>query len=165
MIGNAKRPISQTQQANLAWLERALQSHWELGKQLMLCWSRHEHGIQLLHAPYHFLGRFSASLSDCPPDDRLDALNGRFIRQLLSGARQLTPADLQSTARRLQLLPVVIELPLPIGGDRAVQAAVDTLIQRYSISYVKARPVLLFDVVNFTLFAPFEQTSQLNSLS
>ena len=89
----------------------------------------------------------------------------RFIRQLLSGSRYLSPGEFHSAARRLQLLPAVIALPLPAHDELPVRQAVDQLIQRYSISYVEARAVLLFDIVNFSLYAPFEQTSQLNSLS
>ena len=37
--------------------------------------------------------------------------------------------------------------------------------KRYGLSYVESRAVLLFDIVEFSLFTPFEQASQLNSLS
>jgi len=46
-----------------------------------------------------------------------------------------------------------------------VLLAVEQLIKRHSISYVDSRAVLLFDIVDFSLYSPFEQTSQLNSLS
>ena len=51
--------------------------------------------------------------------------------------------------------------------DQASQAvaAVEQLIKRYGLSYVDSRAVLLFDIVNFSLYTPFEQASQLNSLS
>ncbi len=47
----------------------------------------------------------------------------------------------------------------------SLRQAIDEMIKRYSITYVKSRAVLMLDIVNFSLFTPFEQTSQLNSLS
>jgi hypothetical protein len=63
------------------------------------------------------------------------------------------------------LAPVNIKLPDSVEGQPELHAAIDGLIKRYSINYVKSRAVLLFDIVNFSLASPFEQTSQLNSLS
>jgi hypothetical protein len=42
---------------------------------------------------------------------------------------------------------------------------VEQVIKRYGLSYVESRAVLLFDIVDFSLYTPFEQASQLNSLS
>jgi hypothetical protein len=42
---------------------------------------------------------------------------------------------------------------------------VEQIIRRYGISFVERRGVLLFDITDFSLFSPFEQASQLNSLS
>ena len=38
-------------------------------------------------------------------------------------------------------------------------------MKRFSIAHVEERAVALFDIVDFSLFRPFEQASQLNSLS
>ena len=42
---------------------------------------------------------------------------------------------------------------------------IDALVRRYSLSYVEDRAVALFDIVNFSLFSPLEQVTQLNSLA
>jgi hypothetical protein len=39
------------------------------------------------------------------------------------------------------------------------------VIKRYGLSYVESRAVILLDIVDFSLYTPFEQASQLNSLS
>ena len=39
------------------------------------------------------------------------------------------------------------------------------MIRRYGINYVPSRAVTLFDIVGFSLLTPFEQMTQLNSLS
>ncbi|MEQ8517111.1 MAG: hypothetical protein RIC38_16055, partial [Chromatocurvus sp.] len=46
-----------------------------------------------------------------------------------------------------------------------VVAAVEQIIRRYGLGYVSSRAVLLFDISDFSLRTPFEQASQLNSLS
>jgi hypothetical protein len=61
--------------------------------------------------------------------------------------------------------PTFIKLPTALGEEPEVQAAVEQIIKRYGIGYVASRAVLLFDIVDFSLFTPFEQASQLNSLS
>lgn len=157
--------LGTVQETNLRFLDERLKHHWCLGKNIILCWAIHKDGVQILLAPHHYLGNFSASLNDCSPPDRLDALNGRFIRRLISGSRQLSDDEFQGTARRFQLTPEIVRLPIMLAQNKAVFDAVDQCVQRYSINYVKSRAVMLFDIVDFSLVTPFEQTSQLNSLS
>lgn len=152
-----------SRRSRLRAFEEALREQWRLGQNIILCWCPMPEGIYLLLAPHYYLGQFS-SLSEAAPADRLDMLNGRFIRQLISSGRQMGEADFFSTAKRLGLEPQLIESQLP-GDDPATCAAIEQLVKRYSISYVESRAVLLFDIVDFSLFTPFEQSSQLNSLS
>jgi hypothetical protein len=152
-------------QVQLCEFEEALREQWRLGQNILLCWCVTEAGALLLVAPHYYLGNFSASLSDTSPTDRLDLLNGRFIRQLIAGRRLMSAEDLASTARRLQLTPTLIRSPISLAADAATLDAAEQLIKRYSISYVDSRAVLLLDIVDFSLYSPFEQTSQLNSLS
>jgi hypothetical protein len=153
------------QQSNLRHIDQALKQHWNLGQNILLCWCLDGKSIQVLPAPHYFLGQFSASLNDCQPVDRLQALNGSFIRNMISTARQLTLEDFNGAASRLQLSPVSIALPAPLGQNAELIADIEQLVKRYSINFVQSRAVMLFDIVDFSLVSPFEQTSQLNSLS
>lgn len=153
------------QRGNLRFLEHALREQWSLGRNIVLCWAHSDRGIEILKAPHYFLGWYSASLNDCHVEDRLEALNGDFIRKLIAGPRHMKCRELRSTGRRLELEPALIELPAPMSEEPAVIAEVDALVRRFSISFVESRAVLLFDIVDFSLFSPFEQTSQLASLS
>lgn len=152
-------------QPQLRDFEEALREQWRLGQNIMLCWCVVEEGALLLVVPHYYLGNFSASLSDASPTDRLDLLNGRFIRKLIAGRRLMSADDLAGTARRLQLTPTLIRSPINAAADDGTLEAAEQLIKRYSISYVDSRAVLLLDIVDFSLYSPFEQTSQLNSLS
>lgn len=149
----------------LRYLDRYLKQHWNLGQNIMLCWTMDETGIQVLVAPHYFLGNFTASLTDCAPVDRLDALNGSFIRKLIAGSRFLPPHEFNGAACRLELIPLQVDMPVLLPLNMALVRAIDGIVRRYSITYVKSRAVLLFDIVNFSLATPFEQSSQLNSLS
>jgi hypothetical protein len=146
-------------------LEEALRDHWRLGQNILLCWCAVENGIAVLVVPHYYLGQFSGSLSDSSPIDRLDLLNGRFIRQLIAGPRLMNAEDFFSTAHRLELEVTNIASKIDAAADIDTLLAVEQLIKRHSISYVDSRAVLLFDIVDFSLYSPFEQTSQLNSLS
>lgn len=146
-------------------LEEAIREQWRLGQNIILCWCPVPDGIQLLIAPHYFLSNFSASLSDGSPTDRLDILNGRFIRRLISGCRMMNWEDFASTARRLGLESVAISGSVTGDSPQELLQAAEVLITRYGISYVESRAVLLFDIVDFSLYSPFEQTSQLSSLS
>lgn len=149
----------------LGYLDDRLKQHWNLGQNILLCWSLDGHGFHLLVAPHYFLGNFTASLTDCAPVDRLDALNGNFIRSLIAGSRYLPMGEFLGAASRLELTPTRLSLPVSLNPHPALIQSINDLVKRYSISYIKSRAVLLFDIVNFSLVTPFEQTSQLNSLS
>lgn len=162
---SARTSVGIIQQANLRCLDKAFKQHWNCGENILLCWCLDGKGVQVLPAPHYFLGQFSAGLNEGGTIDRLDALNGNYIRELISGPRQLSPDDFAGAARRLQLSPITVQLPVPLAHKPELFSAIDEMIQRYSINFIDSRAVLLFDIVDFSLVSPFEQTSQLNSLS
>jgi hypothetical protein len=162
-LGSYKLGVAQ--RGNLRYLEDEIRKHWGLGQNIVLCWCPVPSGVLLLFAPHYFLGQFTDSLNAGKPADRLEELNGSFIRKLISGDRKMEEDDFYSTARRFEITPTFVKLPVPIVDESSTWQAVEELIQRYSISYVESRAVLLFDIVDFSLYSPFEQASQLNSLS
>lgn len=162
-ITNFKLGVAQ--RGNLRYLEDEVRKFWGLGQNIVLCWCPVSTGVMLLFAPHYFLGQFTDSLNNGRPADRMEELNGNFICKLISGDRRMSEDEFNSTARRFEITPTFVKLPVPIANEPSSWPAVEELIQRYSISYVESRAVLLFDIVDFSLYSPFEQTSQLNSLS
>ena len=77
----------------------------------------------------------------------------------------MAPGMLAKTAHVLEVEPLHIPLPHAMTKGNLSPDIVDDLIRRYSISYEEDRAVILFDIVEFSLFTPFEQITQLNSLS
>ncbi|MFV8820040.1 hypothetical protein [Haliea sp. E17] len=151
-------PISIVQRGNLKTLEQTLRKQWRLGQNIVLCWSADPRGLLVIFVPHYFLGNYCA-------DDAEHRGNEQYIRELVSGGRRMQRDELFAVSERLGVAPTFIKLSTALVEEARLLAEVDQLIRRYGISYVDERAVLLFDIVEFSLFTPFEQASQLNSLS
>lgn len=162
--GNAESTVSIVQRGNLKALEAALRKQWRLGQNIVLCWSADERGLLVIFVPHYFLGNYCARVGD-ESDGSADLDNEAFVRHLISGRRRKQRNELFAIAERLDVAPGFIKLEAPLAEEAPVQDAVEQLIKRYGLSYVSDRAVLLFDIAEFSLFTPFEQASQLNSLS
>jgi hypothetical protein len=152
--------ISIVQRGNLKALETTLRKQWRLGQNIVLCWSPTDNGILVLLVPHYFLGNYSAAQSH-----RDENCNEEFIRQLISVRRCKPREEFFEVATRLGVSPTFIKLSEPLAEEPKVVESVEQIIKRYGISYVSNRAVLLFDIAEFSLCTPFEQASQLNSLS
>lgn len=154
--------ISLVQRGNLKMLEQTLRKQWRLGQNIVLCWSADERGLLVLFVPHYFPGNYCA-VERNNADDGMD--NESFFRELVSGGRRKARKELFAIAARLDVSPSFIKLNTALAEEAAVLTEVEQLIKRYGISYVDSRGVLLFDISGFSLCTPFEQASQLNSLS
>jgi hypothetical protein len=72
---------------------------------------------------------------------------------------------MQKVARLLEVDPIHIPLRQPLTGSDVETQIIEKMVRRYGINYVASRAVTLFDIVGFSLLTPFEQMTQLNSLS
>ena len=152
--------ISIVQRGNLKTLEKTLRKQWRLGQNIVLCWSSDERGLLVILVPHYFLGNYCAMDQAGKADDY-----EVFVRDLISGQRRKSREELFAVAERLDISPTFIKLSSALAEDEKVLDAVEELIRRYGLSFVETRAVLLFDIASFSLFTPFEQASQLNSLS
>ena len=152
--------ISLVQRGNLKTIETTLRKQWRLGQNIVLCWSATDNGLLLLMVPHYFLGNFTASTGP-------DGINTResFVRRLISGRRRKQRDEFFEISERLGVSANFIKLPTPLEDEPAINSRIEEIIRRYGISYVASRAVLLFDIAQFSLYTPFEQASQLNSLS
>jgi len=156
--GQGSDAISLVQRGNLKTLEKTLRKQWRLGQNIVLCWSADERGLLVIFVPHYFLGNYCA-------DDAEHSGNEPYIREMISGQRRKTRDEMFAVSRRLEVAPTFIKLNTALSEEPLVLDAVEQLIRRYGLSYVEKRAVLLFDIVEFSLHTPFEQASQLNSLS
>ncbi|MFT6289151.1 MAG: class 3 adenylate cyclase [Alcanivorax sp.] len=155
--------VSIVQRGNLKTLEKTLRKQWRMGQNIVLCWSSDERGLLVILVPHYFLGNYCASTGGELSDPVSD--NEAFVRDLISGSRRKTRDELFSVSQRLDISPTFIKLSSELSENEKVLDAVEELIRRYGLSFVEVRAVLLFDIADFSLCTPFEQASQLNSLS
>jgi hypothetical protein len=157
------------QRSNLLELDRQFYAHWNLGQNLVLAWSPTRDGVQLLVVPHYAVASYGASYGagaqPAADDPRAESPAHQFIMHLLSGARQFTSRQMHNATRLLGVEPAAVPLRQPLSASPDETAAIERLVKRYSVSYVRNRAVALFDIVGFGLLGPFEQMNQLNSLS
>jgi hypothetical protein len=149
------------QRSNLVHLERCLHGHWSLGQNNILSWAPLDEGILILVLPHYAIAEFTSA----QPGSNPPRVSPAFITELISGDRQLNFEQMQKVARLLEVKPVYLPLRQPLSGHPVETQIIEKMIRRYGISYVASRAVTLFDIVGFSLLTPFEQMTQLNSLS
>jgi hypothetical protein len=149
------------QRSNLVHLERMLHQHWSLGQNNILSWASLDEGILILVVPHYAIAEYTTPRADNLPP----RVSARFVTELISGERQLTFTQMQKVARLLDVQPVYVPLREPLSGHPVETQIIEKMIRRYGINYVASRAVTLFDIVGFSLLTPFEQMTQLNSLS
>lgn len=149
------------QRSNLSHVEASLRSHWSLGQNSILSWSPLDDSILILVVPHYAIAEYTS-----PQDGTLPPkVSPRFITELISGDRQLSITQMQKVARLLNIEPIKIALRVPLEGSVVETRIIEKMIRKYGINYVPSRAVTLFDIVGFSLLTPFEQMTQLNSLS
>ncbi len=151
------------QRSNLIHLERCLNKEWSLGANSILSWSPLDDGVLILVVPHYAIAEYTAAPAD---DSELpQKVSARFITELISGDRQLTLTQMQKVSRLLNVKPKFIALRQALSDNLVETQIIEKMIRRYGINYVASRAVTLFDIVGFSLLTPFEQMTQLNSLS
>lgn len=154
-------------------LDQALHALWALGRNVVLVWTPSGRGIDVLVIPhYAILDSYGmAALGDVSGDPfdyfAADFSDGRpksFIEDVISSPKLVARNQLAHIARVLGFEPRHVPLPFVPGKGLRLDA-IETIVKRYSISYVEDRAVALFDIVGFSLYSPLEQVTQLNSLA
>jgi len=149
------------QRSNLVYLETCLHQHWSLGQNNILSWTALDDGILILVVPHYAIAEYTS-----PQDGAEHArVSARFITELISGERQLSLPQMQKVSRLLNVEPIRVPLRQALSGHPVETQIIEKMIRRYGINYVASRAVTLFDIVGFSLLTPFEQMTQLNSLS
>jgi hypothetical protein len=149
------------QRSNLVHLERSLHAYWSLGQNNILSWAPLDEGILILVVPHYAIAEYTSSKHGSTPP----RVSPAFITELISGDRRLNFEQMQKVARLLDVKPVYVQLRQPLSGHPVETQIIEKMIRRYGINFVASRAVTLFDIVGFSLLTPFEQMTQLNSLS
>ena len=166
-ISSISDDMSLSARSNLIFLDRCLHTQWGLGQNVLLNWCPQKDGIDLLVVPHYGIAAHAAeeNVTDGGAPTQAAQPSESFFKSLLSGQRQLHPSQMDKVARLLSIERTHIPLRHSVADSPSEQRVIERMIKRYSISYVPSRAVALFDIVGFGLLRPFEQMTQLNSLS
>ncbi len=151
------------QRSNLVHLEQCLNNEWSLGANTILSWTPLDDGILIIVVPHYAIAEYTAGSSSTARVPH--KVSARFITDLISGNRQLTTEQMKKVARLLGVEPRFIPLRQPLTDQPVETQIIENMIRRYGITFVASRAVTLFDITGFSLLTPFEQMTQLNSLS
>lgn len=155
--------MSLKERSDLIYLDKCLHRLWKLGQNVILCWCPEDGGITLVTIPHYAVGGNARGAS--PGNGEAPAPSEDFLKALLSGRRRLSPRHVEHVVRLLGAEKTHLSLRAPLAENAAYERIIETMVKRYSITYVPSRAVALFDIVGFGLLTPFEQMIQLNSLS
>ena len=154
------KDLTVAEHSNLIDLDNLLHDSWALGEKLVLGWAPSNGGIALLIAPHYFL----ADQIQSAPFGSV-SLDQGIYRELVSSPKQREYQRLEQLASELGLSVVHAPMQHSLSGHTREIEAIERIVRRYSLNYSDNRAVALFDIVGFSLLTPFEQMTQLNSLS
>lgn len=164
--------LSPTQKGFLRTLDAVLFEHWNLGKNLVLAYSRKSHALELLVVPFTLPLQVVKRRPHLPnrglTNDTVHSERGSssqpLVEHLLSGPITLPVEQLIEASELFGTPPVTVPMPIDLSTAQFPTNAVEDLIKRYSFRYVKNSAVILIDIVGFSLYDALEQATQLNSL-
>jgi hypothetical protein len=163
--------LSDQERANLEAVDQALRSLWDLGRYVFLVWSLRPGGIGVLRLPHEQLITFMIEHPDwvhwptqgSPGGELVSA--EQFLMTLMSGRRLVSDPAVNAACKLLQAEICDIPVPYPLALQKADSAPVDSLLRRFGMNFQSGRAVVLLDIVDFSLFRPLEQVTQIHSLS
>ena len=153
-------------------LDNALHGEWDLGRNIVLVWVPRVKGMDVLIIPHYTISEYIA-VSEHEGNNSAVYLDNadtftrppmNIIEDVISGAKKRDNRELLHLSKVLGFPTKRIELPFT-PGEEVPYGIVESIIKRYSISFIKDRAVALFDIVGFSLLSPLDQVTQLNSLA
>ena len=161
-----------TNQTHIESLDEALHGEWKLGRNIVLAWMPRVKGMDVLIIPHYMLSEFvtdSNHEKNAPPTnlDSADSFSrqpANVIERVVAGSKKLDKLEYLYLSKLLGCASKSIDLPFTPGKE-IPYGIVESVVKRYSITFVEDSAVVLFDIVEFSLLSPLDQVTQLNSLS
>lgn len=164
--GREEEVADPVKQEWIASLDKALHTHWELGRNLILAWTPTHNSLKILVVPHYTIAEH-AKIARLEAEDNKGKLFAQtsksFIEEVIANPKHVTAEGLDYLAESMGIETREIELPFEPGYDLSYET-LELITSRYSMSYIEDRAVALFDIVGFSLLSPLEQVTQLNSL-
>ncbi len=164
--------IEGVDRSHIMSLEKALHSEWKLGRNIVLAWVPCVKGMDVLVIPHYRLSEYitttdheaNSPSSNFDSSDSFARQPTEFIEDIIAGSKKRDERELLHLTNLLGSPSQRIDLPFT-PGEEVPYGIVESIVKRYSISFVADRAVALFDIVGFSLLSPLDQVTQLNSLA
>jgi len=140
---------SQGVRQTIARLDEALFAAWNLGDNLVVAWTQEAGQLRFLHVRHYAI---------------IEEIESTAMNVILAGEKLLPREKFDALVRRFGRAAQILSLPVAEAALPATKL-VESIVSRYSVSFVRERAVLLLDAVGFSLRPPLEQVAMLNSLS
>jgi hypothetical protein len=140
----------------LEQLDEALYRIWNLGDNVLLCWT-HRGGELLVLAVRHYAIAESVHAGG-------GGETAAFVNGVLAGPKQLGAAEFDRVCGSFGCEAEAIRIGLRFDSTRVCEVVSD-IVRCYGVSLVRNRAVVLLDSVGFSLRTPLDQMAMLNSLS
>ena len=144
--------------AELERLDDRLYAIWNLGDNVLLGWTHGDDGLKFLSVRHYTIPE-SVHAEGAEPRGV-----PRFINDVLSGPKYLTPEVFERTCQGFECTPETVKVNFRIDNER-LAALISDMVRCYGVSLVRNRAVMLIDAVQFSLQSPLDQMAMLNSLS
>lgn len=164
--------IEGVDRSHIMSLEKALHSEWKLGRNIVLAWVPCVKGMDVLVIPHYRLSEYITATDHeaNSPSSNIDSSDSfarqptEVIEDIIAGSKKRDNRELLHLSNLLGSPSQRIDLPFT-PGEEVPYGIVESIVKRYSISFVADRAVALFDIVGFSLLSPLDQVTQLNSLA
>ena len=143
----------------LARLDNELFAIWNLGDNVLLCWT-HADGELLLLSVRHYA--IPEAIHGGADGGRI--AEARLINEVLSGPKYVPPAEFARLCKAFDRAPQAVRIAFGIDNER-IAALISDMVRCYGVSLVRNRAVVLLDAVAFSLRSPLDQMAMLNSLA
>jgi len=159
-VGNGSDELDHDALRERNILDKILLAVWNLGEMVMLAWSREPSEVVFLAVPhYSILEPQRGAHGGDSAAHYLETMN-----HILSGPKQVPGEALLRMRRQLGSHTRLVRAPLEAGSSLSARQ-ISALVNRYGVTHVGERAVILLDIVGFSLRSPLEQVAMLNSLS
>ena len=152
------KPLPAKAREALSRLDDTLFDLWNLGENILLAWTNEGKDLRLLAVRHYALAQAMQSGDSTRPSDPIN-----FINELLAGPKWLAADQFKKACAAFDCEPTTVRVDFQPGKDVELDL-VSSLVNRYGVSLVRGRAVVLLDAVQFSLRSPLEQVVMLNSL-
>jgi hypothetical protein len=137
-------------------LDDALFDLWNLGENVLLAWTHIGSEFRVLYVRHYEIADALA------PKRSVAASSTETINDILAGPKRLPIDRFLNAADMVGRTPATMALEVDPESNADL---ISNLVQRYGVSLVNGRAVVLLDAVEFSLRSPLEQVALLNSLA